>query len=295
MTNISQKILFFGTEDFSALSLQALLDADFDVVTVITKPDTPKGRGQKVIAPKVKIIAEAHNIPVLQPAKLSEITDHIRSLQPVAGVLVSFGKIIPQSIIDLFTPGIINVHPSLLPKYRGPSPIESAIIHGDQETGVTIMQLSAAMDAGPVYTQVRYALKGNETQPNLYDTLGQTGAQLLVAVLPQILNDSLFPTPQDDNKSTYCKLLEKSDTVLTPDSHTAVELERKVRAHLAFPRSKIIFKNHTLIVTQASVASEQKTVLDLQCKDGNYLIIEQVIAPSGKKMNASAFIRGYAA
>ncbi len=295
MTNISQKILFFGTEDFSALSLQALLDADFDVAAVITKPDSRKGRGQKVIAPKVKIIAEAHGIPVLQPTKLSEVTDHIRSLQPVTGVLVSFGKIIPQSMIDLFTPGIINVHPSLLPQYRGPSPIESAIMNGDRETGVTIMQLSAAMDAGPVYTQVRHTLNGDETQPDLYNTLGHIGAQLLVTTLPQILNNSLLPTPQDDSNSTYCKLLEKSDTTLDPGSHTASELERQVRAHLDFPRSKIVFRDHTLIVTQASAASEQKTALDLQCRDGSYLIIEQIIATSGKKMNAEAFIRGYTA
>lgn len=289
------RLIFFGTEDFSAISLQALIDAGYDIAAVITKPDSRSGRGQKLVAPAVKTIAESHDIAVWQPHKLSEIAEYLRTLQPVVGVLVSYGKIIPQSIIDLFTPGIINVHPSLLPKYRGPSPIESTIIHGDQTTGVSIMQLSAAMDAGPVYTQKVHELHGTETQPELYQTLGQAGSRLLIESLPSILEDSLSPVPQNDADATYCQLLQKSDALLDPTSHTATELERKVRAHLSFPRSKLEFAGHTVIVTKASVASSPKTPLDLKCRDDHFLRVEEVIAPSGKKMNAEAFIRGYAA
>lgn len=295
MTNTSPKIVFFGTEDFSAVSLQALIDAKFNVVAVVTKPDSKKGRGQNIIEPQVKTIARTHDIPVWQPRSLSEITQNISALQPVAGVLVSYGKIIPQSIIDLFTPGIINVHPSLLPKYRGPSPIESAIIHGDNQTGVSIMQLSAAMDAGPVYIQETYQLTGTETQESLYRTLGVRGAELLTRSLPNILDNSLQPEPQSESEATYCTLLNKSQAILQPQQYSAYELERKVRAHLLFPRSKIIFQSHALIVTNAHVSDAPATALDVRCHDGSYLIIDEVIAPSGKKMNAEAFIRGYAA
>ena len=134
---------------YSLITLEALVEEEFNVVCVITKPDTKRGRGHKLTEPPVKTFAKSHNIPVLQPSKVSEITDYIKQLQPVTGVLVAYGKIIPQSIIDLFTPGIINVHPSLLPKYRGPSPIESAIVNRDTKTGVSIMQLDSKMDARP--------------------------------------------------------------------------------------------------------------------------------------------------
>lgn len=125
-------------------------------------------------------------------------------------MLVSYGKIIPQAVIDLFYPGIINVHPSLLPLYRGPSPIRSAIANRDAKTGVTLMQLSKAMDAGPLYYQVPYALDQTETRPELYQTLGQLGANILVQQLPAILNGSLQPIPQNDAEATYCQLLTKS-------------------------------------------------------------------------------------
>ena len=141
-------IVFFGTEDFSLVALEALVEAGFPVEVVVTKPDMPKGRGHVLTEPLVKTFAKKHGIQVWQPAKLNDINDDIAKLNNPIGVLVSFGKIIPQKTLDLFTPGIINVHPSLLPKYRGPSPIEAAILMGDQETGVSIMRLSAQMDAG---------------------------------------------------------------------------------------------------------------------------------------------------
>src|SRR3990167_4760044 len=143
MMNTSKKILFFGTEDFSAITLRGMIEAGVMPTAVVTKPDTKRGRSQTFTSPAVKLLAKQYNIPVWQPLKLIEIKDDIIALGDVAGVLVSYGKIIPQSILDLFTPGIINLHPSLLPNYRGPSPIESAIMNGDHTTGASIMQLSA--------------------------------------------------------------------------------------------------------------------------------------------------------
>ena len=287
-----QPLIFFGTEDFSLQSLESLVDAGYRVAAVVTKPDSRKGRGQKLVPPAVKTFAESHGIPVWQPTKLADITPDITALQPVAGVLVSYGKIIPQSIIDLFTPGIINVHPSLLPRYRGPSPIESAIKNGDETTGVTIMQLSAEMDAGPVYDQTVHQLTGHETRPDLYETLGQTGNQLLLELLPAILNGSRTPTPQDDTVATYCQLLQKSDARLDPKQLTAPEAERHIRAHLGFPKSKLTLDGHDCIITAAHV-SPTKTPPAVACRGGAYLCIDELIAPSGRTMRGADFIRGY--
>ena len=154
-----QPIVFFGTEDFSLYSLRALVEAGFNIVAVITKLDSRRGRSNKLVQPAVKQFASQHHIPVWQPNRLKDIISDIKNITPQpTGVLVSYGKIIPQTIIDLFHPGVINVHPSLLPKYRGPSPIESAIANRDKNTGVTIMRLEQAMDAGPIYYQEAYPL-----------------------------------------------------------------------------------------------------------------------------------------
>ena len=290
---MTDRIIFFGTEAFSADALRALIASNFNVVAVVTKPDQPKGRGHKLTEPLVKTIAREHDIPVWQPTKLADVAEQITSLQPVAGVLVSYGKIIPQSIIDLFTPGIINVHPSLLPRYRGPSPIEAAIIHHDNQTGVTIMQLSAAMDAGPIYAQHIIPLDHTETKPALYATLSRIGKQLLVDTLPHILSGVLTPTSQNDADATYCSLLSKQDGLLDPADLTAVQAEARVRAFLGFPRTRLPLGDQTLIITRAHVSKTAETPLSVQFSDGNYLAPDELIASSGKTMTAEAFLRGH--
>lgn len=302
----TRRIVFFGTEEFSATSLRALIAAGFAIAAVVTKPDSKKGRGHKSVPPTVKVIAEEYNIPVWQPSKLRDITDNIKQLQPVTGVLVSFGKIIPQSTIDLFTPGIINVHPSPLPKYRGPSPIESAILNGDDATGVSIMQLSAAMDAGPVYSFVFHPLDGTETQPELYETLGTVGANELVRVLPQIMSDELQPTPQDESAATYCQLIQKQDGVIDW-SKPAEQIEREIRAHKGWPGSRTKIGSIEVIITSAhAVPSDFGEPGDIEIEDDGpnvkllaiqaaygYLCIE-CLKPLGKKeMPVQAFLAGY--
>lgn len=286
-------IVFFGTEDHSLVALNALFDAGFPIALIVTKPDSAKGRGKKTSAPPVKTFAFEHNIPVLQPTKLSEIIPTVSALDSPIGVLVSFGKIIPQSILDLFTPGIINLHPSLLPLYRGPSPIESAIANRDAKTGVTIMKLEAKMDAGPIYFQTPYALDFTETRPELYDTLFTLGANLLVAHLPRIASGELAPTAQNEADATYCHLLSKDDSHLDLDRLTPGEAEARIRAHLGFPRSRISIGPYDLIVTRAHGVMDKKTPLDLPCANGAFLSIDELIAPSGKKMQGSDFLRGY--
>ncbi len=289
-----QPIVFFGTEDFSLYSLRALVEAGFNIVAVITKPDSRRGRSNKLIQPAVKQFASQHHIPVWQPNRLKDIINDIKNITPQPiGVLVSYGKIIPQTIIDLFHPGIINVHPSLLPKYRGPSPIESAIANRDKITGVTIMKLEQAMDAGPIYYQEAYPLDFTETQPELYQALGQLGAQLLTQKLPNIINGILQPTPQDNSRATYCSLLSKDDSRLDPQQLTADQIEAKIRAHLTYPRSRLKIGQYDLIITKACITQKTETPLDIKCADGNYLSISEVIAPSGKTISADAFLRGY--
>lgn len=298
MTHTSKTIVFFGTDEFSAVSLRELIAKGFTIGAVVTKPDSRKGRGRELAKPIVKEIAEQHNIPVWQPLKVGEIAEKVTQLAirtgdaPI-GVLVSYGKIIPQSIIDLFSPGIVNVHPSLLPLYRGPSPVESAILNGDTETGVTIMQLSAAMDAGPLYTQVTVLLNDTETAPELEHHLAELGAQELCLALPAIISGSLQPTPQNDDVATYCHLLKKEDGLLDASQWTAEQAERRVRAFLAFPKTKTTVAGQPIVITKAHVVSTAASPLDIQCADGRYLSIDELIGPSGRVMTAKAFINGY--
>lgn len=292
VSGINQPIVFFGTDEHSLLALKILIDAGIPVAAIVTKPDAAKGRGKKLTAPAVKTYGLASGIPVWQPTKLKDISADIEALGSPLGILVSYGKIIPESIIKLFTPGIINVHPSLLPTYRGPSPIESAIANRDNKTGVTIMQLAKEMDTGPIYSQAPYALDGTETKPELYTTLFTLGTNLLISALLGIISGALQPTQQGEQAS-YCSLLGKQDgeldlTVLTPG-----EAESHIRAYLGFPRSRLSVGPYSIIVTKAHGVMTKNTPLDLECANGAFLSIDELVAPSGKTMNSADFLRGY--
>ncbi|HEY8992591.1 MAG TPA: methionyl-tRNA formyltransferase [Candidatus Microsaccharimonas sp.] len=293
---MSKTIIFFGTDTFSASALRSLIEAEYTISAVVTKPDSKSGRGQQLTAPLVKQIAEQYGIPVWQPTKLSDIIDDITALGDVIGVLSSYGRIVPQAVIDLFNPGIINIHPSLLPLYRGPSPIETALINGDSQTGVSIMKLTAEMDAGPIYAQEVYMLDGTETAPALYETLSALGGRMLIETLPNIIEGNLLPSPQA-NAAIYCYLLKKEDAVLNPTEMTAVQAERHVRAYLAFPKTKLPYKNESLIITKSHVSYDEADTKDfvVSFKDDSYLIIDELIAPNGKRMSGQAFKNGYAA
>lgn len=302
MNNESHQIIFFGTEDFSRASLEALINAGVTIAAVVTKPDTPKGRGHQIVPPVVKVYAEKRGIPVWQPSNLNEITDKIDAINSPIGILVSYGKIIPQSILDKFTPGIINLHPSLLPKYRGPSPIESTIINGDKETGVSIMKLTAEMDAGPIYQQVSVPLDGFETTAKLYEKLGYIGADLLVRILPAIISGSLQPIAQDDSKATYCKLLQKSDGIIEWNQ-TATSIEARIRAFHLWPQSRTKLGKVEVIITKAEAIPEKfgntghielhaDNTITVDCANGALKI--SLLKPLGKKeMPIQAFLSGY--
>lgn len=289
----SASIVFFGTDDFSLIPLRDMIGAGFNIVAVVTKPDTKSGRGQKIGQPAVKRLAIKKRIPVLQPKDLSEIADLLSNMGQAAGVVVSYGKIIPIEIINIFELGMINVHPSILPHYRGPSPIESAILNGDKHTGVTIMKLTAKMDAGPIYAQEEIKLSGKETKPELRDTLSKVGSDLLIRLLPQIMDGHIKPSPQDDTKASYSKLLTKIDGNINPKTTTATQAERMVRAYLGFPKTRTNLFDRDVIITKAHIEKTSNSPADIVFYDGSVLSIDELIAPSGRKINGREFFNGY--
>lgn len=307
MTNTSQvvtssktRIIFFGNERLASgiastdtPILRGLIEHGYDIAAIVSHHADGNSRNNRKL--EVAKIAEKHNIPLLLPDRPSSIKDELIAFGAEIAVLVAYGRIIPQSIIDIFPKGIVNIHPSLLPRYRGPTPIESPILNGDAKTGVSIMQLSSGMDSGPVYAQQQISLTGKETKFELYDQLAAASTTLFFETFPNILDNSLQPTPQDESQVTYCQLLQKSDGVLDPEHMDATQAERKVRAFLGFPKTKLAVLDQQIIITKAHVSSQQKTPLDILFQDGAYLSVDELIAPSGKTMTASAFLNGYAA
>ena len=285
------RLIFFGTESYSAEPLSAFIQSGFSIAAVVTKPDAPSGRGRILTAPPVKLIAAQHNIPVWQPQKVSEIAPQLHELTPTAGILVAYGKIIPPSILGFFPHGILNIHPSLLPKYRGPAPIEAAILNGDHQTGVTLMQLDSGMDTGPAYAQQSVSLTGSESRQELYSTLFGLGTNLLIHHLPAILDSTLKPTPQSTTGVSVTKLIHKSDGIIDWSKPT-IQLEREIRAYLGWPGSRTTIKNTDVTITAAHVSDTGAEPLACPTSHG-YLVIDR-LKPAGKReMTAAEFLAGH--
>lgn len=303
---MSKKILFFGNERLAtgvhsqAPTLRALLGEGYEVpAIVVVQGHMAKSRRERPL--EVSEIAREHNIPLLSPGDLAETCDQLGSLGAEAAVLIAYGKIVPPEILDLFPRGIINVHPSLLPRHRGPSPIEGTILDGDWETGVSLMRLAAEMDTGPVYAQRKLALDGSETKQELADRLGTLGAGLVTEYLPGILDASAKPRPQDKAHATYEHLITKADGTIDW-SKPATRLEREVRAYASWPQSRAKLGSTEIIITQAAaVAGESlgsgeirtanKRLLIGTC-EGSLEILR--LKPAGKpEMSAEAFLAGY--
>lgn len=304
MTKTSAPIVFFGNERLAtgftteAPTLTRLINAGYPVAAVVTNYEAGKSRSVRAL--EVAAVAEAHNIPVLINQKPGEIIGQLQTYQPAIGVLVAYGQIVPQRVIDIFPHGIVNIHPSLLPLHRGPTPIESAILNGDAETGVSLMQLAKGMDAGPVYAQKRIALDGNETKMALTKTLLEAGGDLLLAHLPDIFAGTATAQPQDDSIATYDQRITKEDGRI--DWHKpATRIAREIRAYAVWPKSRATFKDVDITITAAHVidvhgAPGERTVIDkrpvVYC-GGQALVIDRVV-PSGKKeMAGEAFLTGY--
>jgi methionyl-tRNA formyltransferase len=301
---MSNKIVFFGNERLATgvsttvPVLQALLAAGYEVVSVVAQNELSKSRKPREL--EIGVVAAQHNIPLLLPNKLSNITDLLAQTGAEIGVLVAYGKIVPQSIIDLFPRGIVNIHPSALPKHRGPTPLESVIVSGEPETAVSLMSLGAKMDAGPIYAQLPVALSGNETKQELANKLLEVGKTMLLEHLPGILNGSLVPSEQDDSQATYDQLITK-DAALIDWRQPASLIERQVRAYALWPKSRTQIGGIDAVITAAHVIPGQGTpgVIWLQGRElGMYttegiLVIDQLV-PAGKKpMSGGDFLLGY--
>lgn len=297
----SARLVFFGNERLvsgldhtDAPVLRGLIERGYTIAAVVSHHSASRSRKARPL--EVAVIAEAHSIPVLLPNKPVDVIDQLAAMQADAAVLVAYGRIIPRQLIDLFPRGIINIHPSLLPKYRGPTPIETPLARGDSETGVSIMSLTSGMDEGPVYAQAAVPILPTDDKFTLYDKLARVSSDLLFDTLPSILDGSLTPTTQDHTKATYSHLLTKADGQLDPGAMTAAAAVNHVRAYLGFPGSRLtlpsIENDIDIIVTKAHVSS-RPTSLSAQCSDGNYLAID-TLKPLGKKeMPVQAFLAGY--
>jgi len=231
------KTIFMGTPNFALPILEALITSkDFKPIAVITSPNKPVGRKQEMTPPPVKVLAHTHNIPVLQPEKVRtpEAVQQIKDLQPDLIIVAAYGKIIPGDILQIPKYGCINVHGSLLPKYRGPSPIQAAILEGEKATGITIMVMDENMDTGPMLLQQEITLDSKETFQTLHDKLSQLGADLLLQALPQYVRGELKPQEQDNTLATYCQMITREDGQLIWNKNSE-ELERQIRAFTPWP------------------------------------------------------------
>jgi methionyl-tRNA formyltransferase len=294
----SSKIVFFGNERLSsgfdpqgAPTLEALIKNGYDVVAVVSHFE--RGTGRKARTLEIQEVADRHGIPVLLPEKLSTIAEQLKTFSADVGVLVAYGKMVSQSIIDIFPRGIVNIHPSLLPQYRGSTPIEQAILDGVSKTGVSLMALVKQMDAGPIYAQTEQTLTGHETKQELTRTLLLLGGQMLIKNLPAILDGSAQMRAQDESKATFTSLLSKEDGTLNL-AKPASQLEREVRAFAVWPKSRVEAYGQHIIVQAARVAKDTTDgEFVLACGNQTFLEIQQLTGPSGRTMSGADFLRGY--
>ncbi|MCI5499916.1 MAG: methionyl-tRNA formyltransferase [Clostridiales bacterium] len=299
-------ILFMGTPDFAVPSLEALVAAGHRVVGVFSQPDKPKNRGMKLLPTPVKVCAQAHDIPVFQPTKLRDGTalETIRALAPDLIVVAAYGRILPQEILDYPRLGCINVHSSLLPKYRGSAPIHWAILNGDRETGVTIMHMALALDAGDIIAQRATPIDPDETVETLHDRLAQMGAELLVETVDKIAHGTATRTAQEESQVTQAPMLSRT---LSPMDWTrpARALHDQVRGLIPWPAAVTelggtrckIFATTVLEETTGkapgSILSADKKGLKVACGGGTVLQIDILQADGGKRMAAADYLRGH--
>lgn len=302
------RTVFFGTPDLAVPFLDALFaDADFEVCAVVTQPDEPVGRKQTLTAPPVKRLAEARGVELYQPTslKLEEAAARLRTYDADLFVVVAYGKIIPASVLHIPRRGCVNVHPSLLPHYRGPTPLNAAIANGDAETGITIMQLDSGMDTGPVLAQISIALDPRETLPTLTDKVTKLGPPLLIQTLKGVTDGRVQPTPQDGSRASITTLLDR-DAGRIDWTKSCVEIDRLVRAYEPWPGTWTTIvrdgKPLRLKILRAE-PSDRPTVgpgrisivdqdLFISCADREIKILSLQL--EGKSaMQAADFVRGY--
>ena len=307
-------IIYMGTPDFAVPPLEALVKAGYEVAAVVTQPDKPKGRGKTLLPTPVKEEALKHGIPVYQPKKVRdpEFVETLKGLNPDVIIVAAFGQIIPKTILDMPQFGCINIHASLLPKYRGAAPIQQAVIDGEKESGVTIMRMGEGLDTGDMISRIVVPLDKDETGGSLFDKLAQKGAELLVQTLPSILDGTaVYEKQPEESPTPYAGMITKQQGLMDFNK-SAAELERLVRGMNPWPSAYTFLDGKTLKVWRALVENSGKTsgnggkqsvlpgtVLSadkagilVECGDGSLLLTE-VQLEGKKRMDAAAFLRGY--
>ena len=302
------RIVYMGTPDFAVPSLNALVEAGHDVCGVFSQPDKPVGRHQnKLKATPVKECALSHNIPVFQPISMKEGTayEQLKELNPELIVVAAYGRLLPEEILNLPPKGCINVHSSLLPKYRGAAPINWAVVNGDAETGVTIMHMAKELDAGDIIGQVVTPIDPNEFVEQVHDRLAQLGGKLLVEVVSQLEQGTAARTPQDPAQVTYAPMLSRE---LCPIdwNQSAKTIHNKVRGLVPWPATstncftaepvKVFNVTETGEKTgkgPGTVVAAGKEGIDIACGDGLVLRILELQAPGSRRMAAADYLRGH--
>ena len=299
------RVIFMGTPDFAVETLEEMIKAGHEVVLVVTQPDKPKGRGNAVQFPPVKECALAHNIEVFQPKKIreEENVEYLRKYNADIMVVAAFGQLLPKSILDMPKYGCINVHASLLPKYRGAAPIQWAILNGDAVSGVTIMQMDVGMDTGDMIAKREVLLSEEETGGSLFDKLAKIGAELCVETMAEIENGTAIRTPQNSDEATHVSMISKELGCIDWNK-SAVEIERYVRGLNPWPSAYTKLGGKTFKIWKAKVvegnsevqpgqiAKVTKDTLEVQTGDGLLSLLE-VQLEGKKRMEMDAFLRGY--
>ena len=298
------KVIFMGTPDFAVGTLEALIEAGHEVVLAVTQPDKPKGRGKEMQFTPVKECALKHDIPVFQPRRVreEECIEELRKYNADIMVVVAFGQILPKEILEMCTYGCVNVHASLLPKYRGSAPIQWAIIDGEEVTGVTTMQMDEGLDTGDMLEKVEYVLDPKETGGSLFDKLSTLGGELILSTLEKLENGTITRTPQGDAVTSYAKMLQKSMGKIDW-SMEAVKIERLIRGLNPWPSAYTSLKGKTVKIWAAEVEEGQPTgnpgrvtvtkdQLLVECGEG-FLSITELQLEGKKRMDTAAFLRGF--
>jgi len=300
------KIVFMGTPDFALPSLQTLIDDDeFDVVAVVTQEDKKIGRKQEIMAPPVKQLAQKHNITVFQPGKIKGnklFTDLIKNLKPDLFVVVAYGKILQKEFLDIPKYGAVNVHASLLPKYRGASPIEAALLQGDKETGITMMKMAEELDAGDILNVAKLTIEPQDDAETLTVKLSLLGGKILPYVLKDLVEGAISPIPQDSSKATFCHKIHKEDGLVDINSMNAREIFNRLRAYTPWPSVFVMVEGKRLKLVEMDVDENlklapgelkelTKTSIAVGTKKG--AIIPRKIQLEGKKvMTIQEFLTG---
>ena len=305
------RIIFAGSPDFAVPSLKRLIASQHEVVAVLTQPDRPSGRGRQLTAGPVKSCAEKNDRVVYQPVGLrsEEVQERLAAFAPDLMVIVAYGLLLPPAVLSLPGAGCINVHASLLPRWRGASPIQAALLAGDRQTGVSLMQMAAGLDTGPVFALEQIDINAGETAGELHDRLAELGADLLARCLDPILDDALTARSQDEAEVTYAGRINKSDALIDW-SRPAVELDRQVRAYNPWPVAETVLDGERIRCWRSDAAAEDTVSVQPDsalpgriaavtndgievCTGRGILRIHELQMPGRKRVTAGDFARGH--